>query len=204
MKPAFRSRRVLQAAILVVTLLVWPTKANSLVKQKEKSLPAPPPEVNTVRLLSSASITFASKGSVLDPGSLHNLMLAAKYLNGVTLGPGNIFSFNQAVGPRTVANGFVTGISVIDDRFVPNLGGGVCGASTVLYQAVKKAGLPVIERYIHDIPVPYVTPGQGAAVWYGTEDFKFKNTLPCDLRINTCGRGYTLTVRLYELVKAPD
>jgi vancomycin resistance protein YoaR len=154
-----------------------------------------------VKLVSSDTITFANKNSVLDPGSLHNLMLAAKYLNGVTLGPGNIFSFNQAVGPRTVANGFVTGISVIDYKFTPDLGGGVCGTSTVLYQAVKKAGLPVVERYTHDIPVPYIAPGQGAAVWYGVEDFKFKNTLPGDLRINTYGKGYTLTVRLYEILK---
>lgn len=185
---------VLSMSLTSVSADVAPKNVPQSVSKRTVSAPR-----ETMRFLGSASVTFANIHGELDAPSLYNLMLAAKLLNGVTLGPGNVFSFNQAVGPRTLAAGFKMGISVIGYHFVPDIGGGVCGASTVLFQAVERAGLPIVERYTHDIPVPYIAPGQDAAVWYGVQDFEFRNDLPEDVRIITHGDGDTLTVQLWEI-----
>jgi len=166
---------------------------------------------HTVWLLSHASVTFTGDAGAKDEpeddpygaNSMYNMGLAAKLIDGVTLGPGNIFSFNQAVGPRTAAAGFRVGVSVIDDRFEPDEGGGVCGASTVLFQAVEKAGLPVVERHSHDIPIPGIAPGQDAAVWYGEEDFRFENDTSYDIRIAARMDGDTLAVALWAIGPPP-
>lgn len=93
----------------------------------------------------------------------------------MVLKPGEEFSFNQTVGPRTVEKGYQMAMIIEGDQFVPGLGGGVCQVSSTLYNAVRKANLRVIERAHHSLSVTYVPPGQDATVAYPVLDFKFKN-----------------------------
>jgi hypothetical protein len=136
-------------------------------------------------------------------GENHNNMLnavqAAAYLNGITIAPGQVFSYNQTVGPRSAERGFVIGYAISGDRHVPARGGGVCRTSTVLYGAVLNAGLTVIERHAHSKPVGYVPVGRDAAVSYGAADFKFRNQLPHPVRIEAGGTVRQLQVTLWEL-----
>jgi len=102
-------------------------------------------------------------------------------INGTVVQPGEVFSFNRAVGPRTASRGFVEGRSVVENAYgelemVPDIGGGVCRASTVLYQAALNAGLEVVERHEHGLPVEYAEVGKDAAVAWPYWDFKFRNT----------------------------
>lgn len=113
-------------------------------------------------------------------GNKKNAGLAAKLVNGTVVAPGAVFSFNQVVGPRTRARGFVVGLSVVKtprgSRFVPDVGGGICRTSTAIHQAVLKAGLQPLERHSHSMPVEYAEPGEDAAIVWGRWDYKFKNT----------------------------
>jgi vancomycin resistance protein YoaR len=56
--------------------------------------------------------------------------------------------------------------------------------ASILHQAVKNAGLKVVERHNHVTKVNYLPPGEDAAITWGVQDFRFKNTLKNPVRIN--------------------
>lgn len=128
-----------------------------------------------------AAINFPM-GDEYEENGCSNAKLAAEYIDGCVLQPGETFSFNQAVGPRTKDRGFVIGLSAAQK---PDLGSGICREATVLFQAAQNAGMEIVERHSHHPGVSYAAPGNDAAIWWGTEDFRFKNTLGCPIRIIT-------------------
>lgn len=128
-----------------------------------------------------------------------NLKLAAKAIDGMVLKPGDVFSFNHTVGPRTAVAGYQEALIIEGNTFVPGLGGGVCQVSSTLYNAVRLASpsLSVIERSRHSLPVTYVPLGQDATVAYPTLDFKFRNERDSFLLIRSLVEGNTLAFRIY-------
>ncbi|MFZ5597164.1 MAG: VanW family protein [Bacillota bacterium] len=129
-------------------------------------------------VLSSSSIFFPY--SLGESENVYNAGVAAKYINGLTLEPGNVFSFNKVVGIRTTSRGFITGKNIWEK---PDVGGGICRMSTALYQAATKAGLKILERRPHSLPVHYAPNGDDAQISWGQVDLKFKNTSPYPLTI---------------------
>jgi len=127
----------------------------------------------------------------------HNLTLAAHQVNGKLLRPGEIFSYNETVGPRLEKLGFREAPIFVDGEIIPGTGGGVCQVSTTLYNTVLLAGLKVVARSHHSIPVKYAPKGRDATVSYGGIDFKFENTATHPIYISTqVGRG-RLTIRIW-------
>lgn len=108
-------------------------------------------------------------------GRVHNLQLASEKVNNTLVKPGEVFSLNQSLGPRTPENGYKKAPVIVDYRMREDYGGGVCQLATTLYNAVVIAGLPVVERHRHTIPVNYVPPGKDAAIAGNIKDFRFKN-----------------------------
>jgi putative cell wall-binding protein len=127
-----------------------------------------------------------------------NIRLAAEALNGHTLSPGDLFSFNQSVGRRTAEAGYKEAPIIMGEEFVPGVGGGVCQVSTTLYNAAVLADLEIVERHHHTLPVAYVPAGQDATVSYPALDLKFRNTLDVYIVIRSSVEGNTLTFQLYE------
>ena len=111
-----------------------------------------------------------------DANRTENIRLAARRINGHIIYPGQVFSFNEVVGPRDKKSGFKEALEIVDGEFVPGVGGGVCQVSSTLYNAVLLADLGVIERTNHSKPLMYVPLGRDATVAYGLIDYKFKNT----------------------------
>ena len=108
-----------------------------------------------------------------------NIQRAFDFINGYILQPGKTFSFNSVVGERTESNGFYPAIEYVYGEHVEGYGGGVCQASTTLYQAAVCAGLQVIKREPHSDSVSYTGYGKDATVyWVGKRkiDLSFKNT----------------------------
>ncbi|SDG96819.1 VanW family protein [Desulfosporosinus hippei] len=128
-----------------------------------------------------------------------NIKLAAKAIDGKVLKPGEVFSFNNTVGPRTEEAGYQTAMIIEGNTFVPGLGGGVCQVSSTLYNAVCLAApaLSVVERSPHSLPVKYVPLGQDATVAYPNLDFKFQNFSEGYLLIRSIVNSNTLTFRIY-------
>ncbi|MCL2352712.1 MAG: VanW family protein [Firmicutes bacterium] len=114
-----------------------------------------------------------------------NIALAAKAVDGAVVPPGETFSYNETLGPTTKANGFRRAQIFIKGKKEYGYGGGVCQVSSTLYNAVEEAGLEVIERHSHSLPVDYVPKGKDAATSYGGIDFKFVNSLERPVRIDS-------------------
>lgn len=142
----------------------------------------------------------ASCTTYFDPNNrprADNIKLACRQLDGLLLAPGQGFSFNQAVGPRTEEAGYQEAIVIEENEFTPGIGGGVCQVSSTLYNAVLRSDLKILERSHHSRVVNYMDPGLDAAVAYGTIDLRFQNNSGGYLFIAaTCGDGF-MAISIY-------
>ena len=105
-----------------------------------------------------------------------NVKLAAQAINGTIVQPGEEFSFNKVVGPRTAEKGYQEAAAYNSGAVVQELGGGVCQISSTLYRVVFQSGMEVTFRRSHTFEPNYVTPGQDAAISWEQPDFRFVNT----------------------------
>lgn len=114
----------------------------------------------------------------------HNIKLACEKINGYVLAPGEEFSYNDVVGPRTVERGFRIANVYVGNTVQPGIGGGICQVSSTMYNSVVFADLEITARRNHTLPVSYVPLGRDATVSYGATDFKFKNNtnFPVEIR----------------------
>ncbi|HXK20835.1 MAG TPA: VanW family protein, partial [Polyangiaceae bacterium] len=105
----------------------------------------------------------------------YNLRLAASKLDGTVLLPGEVFDFNDVVGPRDEANGYKVAKVIAEGELVDGIGGGTCQISGTLHGAAFFAGLAIVERYPHTRPSSYIKMGLDATVVYPTINFRLKN-----------------------------
>ena len=103
---------------------------------------------------------------------------AAELISGTVVEPGETFSFNDTVGERTRANGFVEGFIISDGAFAEDLGGGVSQVVTTTYNAAFFAGLEDIEHTPHSFYIDRYPEGREATVAWPTVDLKFRNDTP--------------------------
>lgn len=127
----------------------------------------------------------------------NNVILAAKALNGHLIKPGGEFSFNQVVGKRDKASGYLPAYTFVDQKVVLDDGGGICQDSSTLYHVVQQANLQILERNVHTLPVTYVPLGQDATVAYGLLDFRFRNTTKGYLYLDVRSGINWLRIRIY-------
>ncbi len=110
---------------------------------------------------------------------IYNISLSASRLNGVLIPPGDVFSFNKALGDISSFTGYKQAYVIENGRTVLGDGGGVCQVSTTLFRAALSAGLQIVERNAHAYRVGYYEqdsgPGVDAAVYSPSVDLKFKN-----------------------------
>lgn len=132
-----------------------------------------------------------------------NVETAAKTINNTLLMPGEEFSFNKVVGPRTVEAGFVTAPVILDGQLQPGMGGGICQVSTTLYNAALLANLKITKRSHHSLPIHYAPPGRDATVAYDSLDLRFENSTSAPILINTFASDRKLTVSIYGKGPAP-
>ena len=143
--------------------------------------------------------TVIAKFDTLIQGSqerIYNIKLATRKINNQLVLPGEIFSFNDVVGPRTKERGFAESIEIVDGEYQTGVGGGICQVSTTLYNAVDKAELEIVELYSHSRDVSYAESGQDATVAWDFLDFKFKNNLEQAIIINAAVWGGQIRVEI--------
>ncbi len=125
-----------------------------------------------------------------------NVALAASRIDGTVLLPGESFSYDKAVGPRTSKNGFQIAGVYINNKVEQGIGGGVCQPSSTLYSAVLYANLEIVSRTSHSLPVSYMPPGQDATIAEGSIDFIFKNNTNHPVKISAAINGGSITCKI--------
>ncbi len=143
-----------------------------------------------------------------------NLEIAATRIDGTILLPGEVLSYNEAVGERTSERGFQQAKVIAESGYIDGVGGGICQPASMLFAASLMAGLEIEERHPHRFRVPYMPPGLDATVDWGKKDLKIRNNtdFPVIFHLGQIERGEFLvrvmapvrTFRVhykYELVK---
>jgi vancomycin resistance protein YoaR len=126
----------------------------------------------------------------------HNISLAVSALDGKLIRAGEVFSFNETVGPRNFERGYKLAPTLVRGRFVDDVGGGVCQVAGTLFNAALLAGLEVVERHCHSRPVRYLPLGRDATVNYGSLDLKLRNPYPYPV----CIKAYATRGKLKVLI----
>jgi vancomycin resistance protein YoaR len=125
-----------------------------------------------------------------------NIETAAARLDGVVLLPKELFSFNAAVGPRTVENGFSRGWEIFKGEMVEGIGGGTCQVASTFHAAAFLGGLDVIERLPHSRPSAYITMGLDATVVFPIVDLKIRNPYDFPVVVHSHVEGNTVFFEL--------
>ncbi len=133
-----------------------------------------------------------------------NVRLAAEAINGTIIQPGEEFSFNQIVGPRTEEKGYQAAAAYNSGEVVQEIGGGVCQISSTLYRVVFETGMEVTYRRSHTFEPNYVTPGQDATISWDMPDFRFVNTSEGAIGIRASYADQKATVSIYGIPVLED
>jgi len=130
------------------------------------------------------------------PNQDANIRVAAERVDGVTLRPGEVFSFARAVGPVSAETGFVKGLAIRNGEPASEDGGGICQVASTIYNAALRANLKIVERRKHLWPVHSVPPGLVETFASGNADLKFRNSLRQTVRVRVLAEGSRLTARV--------
>ena len=127
----------------------------------------------------------------------NNLKLACKEIDGTILMPGEEFSFNKTVGQRTEEKGYKEAIAYVSGgESKPEVGGGICQVASSIYYAVLQADLETTQRQPHMYKVDYVPIGMDATIYWGSLDYRFKNTSPYPIKIEASVSGGKVHIKL--------
>lgn len=123
-----------------------------------------------------------------------NIKLYTSKLNKSVLLPGEELSCDTAGGNRTWADGYRNAPGYVNGEVVPILAGGICQATSTIYNALLYADLEITERHPHSMPVTYAKLGLDAAIAKGVKDLKFKNNTenPIILQTYVDSNGYVV------------
>jgi vancomycin resistance protein YoaR len=141
--------------------------------------------------------TFTTDMGASSSNRIWNVHLLGQYLDGTIVKAGQVFSYNDVVGPRTIERGFREGQMIFGGVLIPSIGGGVCQTATTIFNAAFEAGLPVKERHNHSWYISHYPMGRDATVSWGGPDLVFKNDLGHAILINITYTDSTFTVNFY-------
>lgn len=161
-------------------------------------------ELGIRQLIDSASTSFA--GAL--PQKQHNVRLAASRLDNQIIRPGERFSFNKALGPTTLDNGYQVAFGITSagggesHKTVPSVAGGICQVATTLFQPVFWSGYQLEQRNWHLYWIPnYASKGViGLDATVDEEvglDLEFVNNSPNYLLIKSRTDNSAITFELY-------
>lgn len=131
-------------------------------------------------------------------GRKQNVRLALEKFNGLILEPNQEVSFNEITGPHTLENGYKVATIIYNGEFTDGVGGGICQASTTLYNALLLSGVEINEVHKHTLPVFYVPLALDAMVSEYTSDLRFTNTTENPMYIHTYSDKNSVTVDIYS------
>jgi vancomycin resistance protein YoaR len=137
-----------------------------------------------------------------------NVRVSADHVSFKLVGPGELFSFNDLLGPISEDHGFVSGTIISGDWIASDIGGGVCQVSTTVFRAAANAGFQFSEWNPHSWRLAFYesdgsSPGFDAAIyqpntqWESEQDLRFENPLDSWLLLMMVIDGDTVRAHFY-------
>lgn len=195
-----------------VELAISTEEAKEILKEEKDEYTIPlkitPAEITVASLGEEAFTdrlaTFTTNYDASNLNRNNNLVLAARKLDGKIVNPGEVFSYNQTIGQRTISAGFKEAGAYAGGTVVMDVGGGICQLSSTLYNAALLTNLDIVERHNHYFQTSYVAAGRDATVSWGTLDFKFKNNRNYPIKIEASAGDGVVTVTIYGIKQEDD
>lgn len=132
------------------------------------------------------------------PPRVTNIQLGADILDGAIVRPGETFSLDERLGPRTRARGFVDAGVIIDGEFEDAVGGGLSQLATTFFNAVFFSGVRIIEHQPHSYYIDRYPMGRESTIVRGVIDVAFENDSPYGILIATTYTDTSVTVTFYS------
>ncbi|MEM9696384.1 MAG: VanW family protein, partial [Myxococcota bacterium] len=126
-----------------------------------------------------------------------NIHRIADLLDGVVIRPGDKFSINEFVGPRTTAKGFFPAPTIVRGEMKDTIGGGISQFATTFFNAAFMGGYEIVERQPHSYYFPRYPKGHEATLSFPKPDVIIRNDTAFGLLIKTVYSGRFIQVRLY-------
>jgi vancomycin resistance protein YoaR len=118
-------------------------------------------------------------------------------MNEVLVRPGETFSVNAHVGPRTARRGFFEAPTIVHGDFEDTVGGGVSQFATTLFNALLRGGYEMVQRQPHTYYFRRYPLGHEATISYPEPDLIFKNDTKSGLLIRTEYSSTTIRVKIF-------
>ena len=127
-----------------------------------------------------------------------NIQRAAELLDGTIILPGETFSLNEALGKRTIENGFVSAPQIFNARLEEAVGGGISQVATTLYNAAFFAGIQLVAHQAHQFYISRYPMGREATVSWGGPELILRNDWPAAILFKVSATSTGITVRFYS------
>lgn len=127
----------------------------------------------------------------------HNIKRALKDFNGMKVEPNEQVSFNSVTGEKTEEKGYKNAKIILNGVYVDGIGGGICQASTTLYNALLLSDIEINEANKHSLPVSYVELAFDAMVSEGYSDMSFTNNTQYPIYLKAYGDDEKCYVEVY-------
>jgi vancomycin resistance protein YoaR len=133
-----------------------------------------------------------------------NITVPAQALDGKVIAPGANFDFWRDIGPVTVEAGYRYGGAIINGKSEPTgaFAGGICSASTTMFNAALRAGLQMGERWNHYYYISRYPVGLDATVFADAGrvwSMSFTNDTPYPIIIRSFTGYGIVTFSLYSV-----
>jgi vancomycin resistance protein YoaR len=144
--------------------------------------------------------SFTTEHSCCEP-RVTNIHVIADMVDGVVIEPGESFSLNDFVGPRTSANGFVGAPAIRDGEFVEEIGGGISQFATTFFNAIYFGGYDLLEYQAHSYYISRYPMGREATISSPAPDLAFLNDSDAGIYVDTSYTDTSITVTFFGNVR---
>lgn len=150
-------------------------------------------KLNITELVSSYTTYYPSGAP-----RVTNIHRGADGINNTIIGPGDTFSLNATLGPRTLEKGYVTAPQIgADLSYEDSVGGGVSQLSTTLYNAVFFGCYKDVTHSVHALYISRYPMGREATLNYPGIDNQFQNDSASGILMKAYYSSGSVTVALY-------
>jgi vancomycin resistance protein YoaR len=140
--------------------------------------------------------SFITRHACCQP-RVDNIHTAAARLDNTVVAPGEKFSLNAILGPRSPSTGYKSAPTIVRGEMEDVYGGGISQLATTLFNAALRGGYKIVQRQPHSIYFTRYPEGHEATVSYPEPDLIFENDSAAGLLIKTEYTGAFIKVLIY-------
>jgi vancomycin resistance protein YoaR len=158
------------------------------------------PKVDTARAQSLRIVEPVSTFTTHHPAGqprVKNIHRIADLLQNSVILPGDRFSINEKVGPRTRANGFVKAPVIYEGEFTEDIGGGVSQFATTFFNAAFFGGYEIVAHKPHTYYISRYPQGREATVSFPQPDLIMANNSTTGILVRTSYTDSSITVTFF-------